>query len=69
MLFVIAMCTMASKQPLALTWWPLARDCTYYSVSLAVLALFFGGIAEPLLVVNSIMISVKVALEERYKRV
>lgn len=26
---------------LVLTWWPLARDCTYYSISLAILAIFF----------------------------
>ena len=31
---------------LTLTWWPLARDSTYYTISLLVLALFFGYISE-----------------------
>jgi len=43
-LFVIGMCAMLSKETLHLTWWPLARDCSYYALSLAVLALFFGVI-------------------------
>jgi len=30
---------------LRLTWWPLARDCAYYAVSLAVLSTFFGGVS------------------------
>uniref|UniRef100_A0A7S1UHZ0 EF-hand domain-containing protein n=1 Tax=Phaeomonas parva TaxID=124430 RepID=A0A7S1UHZ0_9STRA len=42
-LFVIGMCAIFSKEVLSLTWWPLARDCAYYSLSLAMLALFFGG--------------------------
>ena len=42
-LFVIGMCAMFSKEVLQLTWWPLFRDCLYYTVSLVVLALFFGG--------------------------
>ena len=45
-LFVIGMCALFSKEVLELTWWPLARDCTYYAISLLVLALFFGGIAH-----------------------
>lgn len=40
-LFVIGMCAMFSKEVLVLTWWPLARDCTYYAISLGVLAIFF----------------------------
>ena len=41
-LFVIGMCAMFSKDLLTLTWWPLFRDCTYYLISLVVLAVFFG---------------------------
>ena len=40
-LFVIAMCTLFSKTVLTLTWWPLFRDCTFYSTSLIALILFF----------------------------
>ena len=43
-LFVIGMCALFSKEVLELTWWPLARDCAYYSLSLSMLAVFFGGI-------------------------
>jgi len=39
-LFVIAMCSLLSKEVLTLTWWPLFRDCTYYVISLIVLAVF-----------------------------
>lgn len=44
-LFVIAFCALFSKEVLCLTWWPLLRDCSYYAVSLGVLAVFFkvGG--------------------------
>jgi len=45
-LFVIAVCVMASKEVLELTWWPLFRDSMYYSLSLGVLALFFSGISD-----------------------
>lgn len=45
-LFVIGMCALFSKETLQLTWWPLARDCSYYALSLLVLAIFFGGIAH-----------------------
>jgi len=41
-LFVIGCCAIFSKETLTLTWWPLFRDCCYYSVSLIVLAVFFG---------------------------
>lgn len=41
-LFVIGMCSMLSKEVLHLTWWPLFRDCTYYAISLLVLAIFIG---------------------------
>lgn len=40
-LFVIGMCAIFSKTLLTLTWWPLFRDCTFYSVSLLVLIYFF----------------------------
>lgn len=42
-LFVIGMCAMATPAkyaPLKLTWWPLARDCTYYVCTLCTLAVF-----------------------------
>lgn len=45
-LFVIGMCAVFSKDVLQLTWWPLARDCSYYCLSLVVLALFFGVISH-----------------------
>ena len=44
-LFVIGTCAVASKEPLHLTWWPLARDCSYHCTSLLVLALLFGKVA------------------------
>ena len=40
-LFVIGMCALFSKTVLKLTWWPLLRDCTFYSVSLLTLIAFF----------------------------
>ena len=40
-LFVIGGCAIFSKEILALTWWPLARDITFYSISLIALVLFF----------------------------
>ena len=45
-LFVIGMCAVFSKDVLTLTWWPLARDCAYYSLGLLVLA-FFCGVSSP----------------------
>ena len=44
-LFVIGTCSVVSKEPLHLTWWPLARDCTYYCISLLTLALLFGKVS------------------------
>jgi len=41
-LFVIAMCSLLSKETLDLTWWPLFRDSTYYAIGLGVLAFFTG---------------------------
>lgn len=40
-LFVISMCAIFSKTVLSLTWWPLFRDVTFYSVSLIVLIICF----------------------------
>jgi len=40
-LFVIGMCALFSKTVLHLTWWPLFRDCTFYSISLMTLIIFF----------------------------
>ncbi|XP_055387895.1 sodium/potassium/calcium exchanger Nckx30C [Condylostylus longicornis] len=40
-LFVIGMCALFSKTVLALTWWPLFRDCSFYSISLLILIYFF----------------------------
>lgn len=40
-LFVIGMCAIFSRTVLALTWWPLFRDCTFYSASLIALIYFF----------------------------
>jgi len=39
-LFVIGLCGLAAKEPIKLSRWPLARDCTFYIVSLSVLAIF-----------------------------
>lgn len=39
-LAVIGMCGLAAKSPIPLTWWPLARDCSYYIMGLSVLAAF-----------------------------
>ena len=41
-LFVIGVCAAVAPKPLQLTWWPLARDCTYYTISLGTLAVFFS---------------------------
>ena len=43
-LFVIAVCAFSVDEPLSLTWFPLARDCIYYILSLGILSLFFVGI-------------------------
>ncbi|XP_063238802.1 sodium/potassium/calcium exchanger Nckx30C isoform X2 [Bacillus rossius redtenbacheri] len=40
-LFVIGMCALFSRTVLTLTWWPLFRDCTFYSASLVTLIVFF----------------------------
>ena len=40
-LFVIGMCALFSKTVLHPTWWPLFRDCTFYSISLITLIIFF----------------------------
>jgi K+-dependent Na+/Ca+ exchanger-like protein len=40
-LFVIAVCAIASTETLSLTWWPLARDCSCYLVALITTAIVF----------------------------
>ncbi|XP_071169921.1 sodium/potassium/calcium exchanger Nckx30C-like [Mytilus edulis] len=40
-LFVIGMCAIFSKTVLNLTWWPLFRDVTFYSIDLILLIAFF----------------------------
>mmetsp|Transcript_50532 Transcript_50532/g.96518 ORF Transcript_50532/g.96518 Transcript_50532/m.96518 type:complete len:670 (-) Transcript_50532:944-2953(-) len=40
-LFVIGMCALFSLELLELTWWPLARDCSFYTLDLVVLYVFF----------------------------
>jgi K+-dependent Na+/Ca+ exchanger-like protein len=39
-LFVIAMCTILTKEELTLTWWPLFRDAVYYAIGLIVITAF-----------------------------
>ncbi|CAG5129705.1 unnamed protein product [Candidula unifasciata] len=41
-MFVIGMCALFSSEVLALTWWPLFRDVSFYSVSLLLLIGFFS---------------------------
>ena len=41
-LFVIGICAVASTKVLDLTWWPLFRDCSYYILSLCLLAYFMN---------------------------
>lgn len=44
-LFVIAMCALCTPMkfcPLSLTWWPLARDCTFYILTLITLVVFMA---------------------------
>ena len=36
-LFVIGMCAILSKQILEITWWPLFRDCIFYTIALCIL--------------------------------
>lgn len=40
-LFVIGLCSLLSKTVLRLTWWPLFRDCIFYSISIIALVLIF----------------------------
>lgn len=40
-LFVIGMCALFSEEVLALTWWPLFRDVSFYSLDLILLIVFF----------------------------
>lgn len=45
-LFVIGCCAIFTPGHLPLTWWPFARDCLYYIISLVTLAIFYGVISE-----------------------
>merc|ERR1711935_686992 len=45
-LFVIGMCSLLAKEVLTLTWWPLFRDSTFYTVGLVVLAVFTGFVSK-----------------------
>merc|ERR1719195_1400665 len=40
-LFVIAVCAIASTEVLELTFWPLARDCTFYLIALFIVVAVF----------------------------
>ena len=40
-LFVLGACGFMAGAVLELTWWPLARDCSFYILSLVVLIIFF----------------------------
>lgn len=40
-LFVIAVCTLASDEPLELSWWPLFRDVSWYLFALILVAIVF----------------------------
>ena len=40
-LFVLSMCAIFSKNVLDLTWWPLFRDVSFYSLILITLVIFF----------------------------
>merc|ERR1719487_2819381 len=40
-LFVIAVCAIAAEEVLVLTWWPLARDCSFYVIALIAVVLVF----------------------------
>jgi sodium/potassium/calcium exchanger 2 len=60
-LFVIGCCALFQKgeTPLALTWWPLFRDCLWYTISLITLSVFFAanspqkiGLAESLILLS-----------------
>ena len=44
-LFVIAMCSLLTKEVLHLTWWPLFRDSSYYAIGLVVLCIFTGVVS------------------------
>ncbi|KAL3916990.1 MAG: hypothetical protein SGILL_004921 [Bacillariaceae sp.] len=44
-LFVIGMCSIMAKEVLTLTWWPLFRDSSYYTVGLVMLAIFSGVVS------------------------
>eukprot|EP01084_Bolivina_argentea_P226760 382996_1 len=48
-LFVIGCCAIFTPGHLPLTWWPFARDCLYYIMSLIILAIFYGVISPDII--------------------
>jgi K+-dependent Na+/Ca+ exchanger-like protein len=44
-LFVIGVCSIMAKEVLTLTWWPLFRDSSYYTMGLVMLAVFTGVVS------------------------
>merc|ERR1712228_1004920 len=48
-LFVIGCCAIFTPGHLPLTWWPFARDCTYYVLSLSTWAIFYGVISPDII--------------------
>jgi K+-dependent Na+/Ca+ exchanger-like protein len=41
-LFVIAVCAIFSSEVMTLSWWPLARDCSFYMVALVTVVIVLG---------------------------
>jgi len=41
-LFVIAVCAIFSSEVMTLSWWPLARDCSFYMVALVAVVIVLG---------------------------
>ena len=46
-LFVVGACGLVAPEPLALSWWPLFRDCSFYAFALALLwIVFVDGVVQ-----------------------
>jgi len=41
-LFIIGSCILFAKETLVLSWYPLTRDCIWYTVGLIILSIFFA---------------------------
>jgi len=61
-LFVIGCCAIFSKEVLSLTWWPIARDFSYYILSLGVLGIFFGVMSEKAIELHESLILISMYL-------